>query len=271
MDPQNWHKAIPNSELHVPKDFSIAAENTELIKDANSDLTWSERFWLKPVIDLVDGSLPPPTESLGDRYLLIDISGTSVNSAWDGADHNDVVQFSDLTLDGTGDTWVNQTPQEAYTLSDKDTDNDYRFDGTDWFVKSSGNKEIYFITGEGMTVVFGEHITQTAVDSVKENFTFAVPLDYTSTVSLDLIVIPDATTSTTYDLISTYGGVGEDFDNHSESNATIAISYTVGIFEAIDITSVFTSLAAGDFCGVGVTVDGGANNWNVHGIRLRYK
>jgi len=68
------------------------------------------------VIDLVDCTAPPPTEVLGDRYI-IDNTGGSVDAGWDGASKNDIVEFN-------GTVWIPQTPEEGWVayvdLQDKD-------------------------------------------------------------------------------------------------------------------------------------------------------
>jgi len=58
------------------------------------------------VIDYVDCTAPPPTEVLGDRYILDDTVG-AVNPNWDGADKLDIVEF------GVG-TWAATTPEEGW-------------------------------------------------------------------------------------------------------------------------------------------------------------
>ncbi len=58
------------------------------------------------VIDVVDCTAAPPTEVLGDRYILDNTVG-AVHANWDGAAKADIVQFN-------GVTWDNTTPSEGW-------------------------------------------------------------------------------------------------------------------------------------------------------------
>lgn len=94
-------------------------------------------------------------------------------------------------------------------------------------------------------------------------YTFNVPPDFDSLVSLELIAIPQFTSvASNIDLFSDYGALGELFTTHSEADTTSTFPFTLDTLTAVDISSVFSSLSAGDFCGmffdhkaVGGTVD----------------
>jgi len=58
------------------------------------------------VIDLVDNTAAPPTESTGDRYIL-DFTAGTVDPNWDGAAKGDIVQFD-------GAVWIATTPAEGW-------------------------------------------------------------------------------------------------------------------------------------------------------------
>jgi len=68
-----------------------------------ADLTTLETGYSRrrACIALADATSAPPTEVSGDRYVLI---GSPVDSDWDGAAENDIVQFN-------GTTWDAQTPE----------------------------------------------------------------------------------------------------------------------------------------------------------------
>lgn len=59
------------------------------------------------VINIVDNTAVPPTEVLGERYILDNTAGT-VHANWDGALINDIVEFN-------GTVWVATTPVEGWT------------------------------------------------------------------------------------------------------------------------------------------------------------
>ena len=88
----------------------------------------------RAVIDIVDNTLAPPTETLGDRYIL-DTTPGGVNSNWDGASANDIVEFD-------GSVWTRVTPEEGWVTFVDLQDTDYIFidDGIpQWEIVTSSN------------------------------------------------------------------------------------------------------------------------------------
>jgi hypothetical protein len=105
-------------------------------------------------------------------------------------------------------------------------------------------------------------------------FDFKVPHDFSSLVSLVLVGWPEsgaAGPGKDIDLTSEYGAVGEARNQHSESDTTS--TYDLGstdvIFE-LDISGVFSVLAANDYAGVLVDHNGVGGVVHYLGIRLRY-
>lgn len=92
-------------------------------------------------------------------------------------------------------------------------------------------------------------------------FNFAIPDDFSSLVSIGLIgwstSAGGAGAGKNVDLTSSYGGLGENFAQHSETDLTS--TYDFGTeddkFE-LDLSSVFSSLSATDTCTVNVSHDG---------------
>ena len=77
---------------------------------------------------ITDNTLVPPTENLGDRYILSH-DGGAPNAAWDGASAGDIVEF-----DGTN--WVALTPTTGTFISaDDQSDRLYYWGGSAWEVK----------------------------------------------------------------------------------------------------------------------------------------
>lgn len=120
-----------------------------------------------------------------------------------------------------------------------------------------GTKSITF----PITLFTGQNRGDHRVDSLGATgvgrYNFAVPEDFGSLTSLELIGIPmagAAGASKDIDLFSDYGAVNENFANHSESDTTTLYDFTgdTDLFIPIDLSVVFSSLTAGDFCGVQV-------------------
>lgn len=148
----NVHKYLSNSEIHNPKDFGTANANSALGKGNDGNLVWREDYWTLPVIDLVDGSAPPPSSIDGDRYVIVSTTvGSSVNASWDGASFNDVVQYYGNSATGT---WSSVTPKEGYTLYDKDGDNTLVFNGSDWVPITGGTDDSDLVVDFDKDVLF---------------------------------------------------------------------------------------------------------------------
>lgn len=106
-------------------------------------------------------------------------------------------------------------------------------------------------------------------------FTFRAPFDFGSIVALELIGFADSAggvgAGKDIDLASSYGAVGELKNNHTGSDTTS--TYTIpaqNTLFAINIATLFASLAAGDFCGLLVTHNGVGGTIGYLGIRMRY-
>jgi hypothetical protein len=83
--------------------------------------------WKDSALSYVAGSSTPPTEVLGDRYLL---DGSTPDAAWDGASANDIVEFD-------GASWVATTPTTGTFIAvDDEPTVLYQFGGASWSTKA---------------------------------------------------------------------------------------------------------------------------------------
>jgi hypothetical protein len=85
--------------------------------------------WQNSALDyVVDNTLAPATEVLGDRYILSH-DGGAPNAAWDGASAGDIVEFD-------GSVWVATTPTVGTFISaDDEGDKLYCWGGAAWVAK----------------------------------------------------------------------------------------------------------------------------------------
>jgi hypothetical protein len=109
-------------------------------------------------------------------------------------------------------------------------------------------------------------------------FTFRVPSDFVSLVSLKLqgyISAGAAQNNRDIDLDSDYGGAGEAYNNHSESdpNSTYNLSTYSGKLYEFDISGLFNSpgITAGDTCGLKASHNNLGGVIDYTGIVLKYK
>lgn len=85
---------------------SILAPNTPTILFGGGSGSGGGGVRKAAVIDYVDCTAAPPTESTGDRYILDDTVGT-VHANWDGAAKLDIVEFGTVS-------WAAETPEEGW-------------------------------------------------------------------------------------------------------------------------------------------------------------
>jgi hypothetical protein len=133
-------------------------------------------------------------------------------------------------------------------------------------------RERFFVCETATALSAGSPLRVRAIGSTGNmGFDFAIPNDFASLVSLEVIGIPDASFSNkAIYLTSVYGAVGEAFNTHAETDNTKTFSGTGSQWTAINIASVFTALAAGDLCGVNLNHQTITTSMNYVGVRLRY-
>jgi hypothetical protein len=118
---------------------------------------------------------------------------------------------------------------------------------------------------------FGDYRTKSIGTGGNFQGSFIVPDNFSSLVSLKAIFCPLANfVGATATLTSDYSAEGELYNNHSES-ASPVYSGTASTWGSLDISGVFTALAAGDRCGLRIVI--GATGTTLHflGYELKYK
>ena len=117
----------------------------------------------------------------------------------------------------------------------------------------------------------GDYATHLIAAGGQSFFSFRIPADYKSLTKLVMVGIPNNTQADgPFDLDSQYGKVGEQFDTHSETDLTGTVSTTADQTFELDISSVFSSLEAGDYCGLHLNQNGITGGVHYLGILLQY-
>ncbi|MBU0958340.1 MAG: hypothetical protein KKB31_00185, partial [Nanoarchaeota archaeon] len=132
-------------------------------------------------------------------------------------------------------------------------------------------KEVFFPI-DATDANFGDFRTKSLSSGNALRTNFQVPSDFSTLVSLEIILVPTGTNVVApVDLYSDYGTIEEVYNQHSESLSTTWNLDTADNFYAMNISGVFTNLNAGDFCGI--QIDEGVFGFTTHylGIKLRYK
>ncbi len=129
--------------------------------------------------------------------------------------------------------------------------------------------EVFFT--EDYNTSMGSFRTRSQGASASFQYTFQVPADFGSLIELVAVGIPLANLAgVDIDLFSDYGAAGEPFNNHSESETTATYNFTLNELSEIDISPVYSVLAAGDYCGLEIDHNGIGGTIEYIGIRLRY-
>lgn len=103
------------------------------------------------------------------------------------------------------------------------------------------------------------------------NFVFYIPDDFVALSLLTIDSIPDGTNAAAdIDLISEYGAVGELYNTHTESDLGTLYSYVDNVLFSIDLSVVFSSILAGDRCGVNVDHNNIVTPQDYIGIHMVY-
>jgi hypothetical protein len=187
-----------------------------------------------------------------------------------GASGLEVITFPDgstapVSGAGRGDIRYNDTTKR----------HEVSVDGGPWTpidVGSGASRDVFFNADYGTND--GSYRTRQVGAAGAFRFNFHVPFDFVTLVSLDLVGFPEAGATGSgkdIDLTSEYGAIGELKNNHSESDTTT--TYTIPANDTlftIDLSTVFSVLAAGDFAGVLVDHNGIGGAVDYLGIRLRY-
>uniref|UniRef100_A0A6M3KLA9 Uncharacterized protein n=1 Tax=viral metagenome TaxID=1070528 RepID=A0A6M3KLA9_9ZZZZ len=101
--------------------------------------------------------------------------------------------------------------------------------------------------------------------------TFKVPAAFTTISSVYIWVVPTVTqAAANWDIFSKYGSVGEVYDEHGGTLNVPTYNVTNAVLFRIDISSVLTSLAAGDIVGIEFLVSSANHDAKVLGLLFEY-
>ena len=135
-----------------------------------------------------------------------------------------------------------------------------------WY--SNGVNEHIFVYGEYNTL--GDWATCLLDAAVDECwFTFCVPDHYTATDEIHVIGVSTSNTTIQYDLASDYGANGQNYNAHSESASNVTAAVTASKIKELDVSGVFSTLAAGDYCTLNFGYDS-TSNFHVLGLKFTF-
>lgn len=130
-------------------------------------------------------------------------------------------------------------------------------------------KSRLFLT-EG-TANYGDYRVRSIGATGTGKFSFNVPSDFNTLISLEMIFIPTANISgANIDLSSDYAAKGELSATHSESDTTSTYTATADRISSYSIAQVFSALALGDYCGLTIDHNAIGTTLNYFGVRIEY-
>lgn len=120
---------------------------------------------------------------------------------------------------------------------------------------------------------YGGYLTMqfTAGVSFSGNFSFAIPDDFGSIITIEAVVTATGADALAadIDLASDYAKIDEPTGTHSEVDTT-SPDILQDVWSRVDLAGVFTDLEAGDYCGVTITHNNVAVNCFYLYIHLVY-
>ncbi len=139
--------------------------------------------------------------------------------------------------------------------------------------KSVVTKEFFVWVNETESILIATNGVLIANASETARFEkFIIPHDFTTLVEAVAIIQPAATSTQRFDLIATYGRIGETFNTHNEMDLDIDTAMTVDVMIEIDVSGVLTSLSPGDSVALVLMADATVNipNCIVQCLRIKY-
>jgi len=100
---------------------------------------------------------------------------------------------------------------------------------------------------------------------------FAVPDDFLTLTEAIILVKPQVTdAAANWNIISDYGAPGEDYQNHTETDAATTYNVTLDQLFEVDASGILTGIAVGDYVGIVLVLDDAADDVSVIGFRMKY-
>ena len=118
----------------------------------------------------------------------------------------------------------------------------------------------------------GDYICARLRDADDAGFmTFRCPENFSAITTAAIVVIPKATQAAAdWDIHSDYGAEGEDPQTHNESDTTSTYNVTLDVIFHVDVSSILSSLVAGDYVGLAIYNKNAAHDVYVLGFYMKF-
>ena len=130
-------------------------------------------------------------------------------------------------------------------------------------------KELFFSPNDAKQNV-GSYSVNSVGKKSTTYFSFHIPNDYKKIESINVFFIPLFNeTNDTVEISSTYGSVGEEFDQNQEIEK-ISIDYSRNKLSQVDVKSIYNNLKPNSVCGLKIDHDNIGGTVRYVGIEVRY-
>jgi hypothetical protein len=233
-------------------DYSVGEVTGAAASGANSDIT--SLSGLTTPLSIAQGGTNSGAALSNDR-VMVSSAGTVIESA--------TITTTELGL-----------LNGIVSVSTGGADND-KFVTQGYVDDAVGPTKELFFAGTDYNANVGNIRTRVVVGTGGQRFTFAIPSDFVSLSSVNLIGIISAGAagaSKNIDLSSDYGAIGEAYNLHSESDTATTYDFTgkANQYAAIDLSVVLSSLSANDYVGIFVDHNSIGGDIDYVGIKLVY-
>lgn len=195
------------------------------------------------------------------------VKNVFAESAAPGVNDDDTQDFS------PGSAWVDTTNDNVYVCTDASTGaaNWEQINGTG---SGSATMEIFYPNIVGTTLNrTGDFGGRNVGGNGDLRFSWRVPHNFSSLTDIALVCIPAITVGSPgvdIDYFSDYGPTGGAFNANSESDTSNREIVTANQIQEFDVSSVYSSLSANQYCGLLASHNAIGGNILYLGMRLRY-
>jgi len=211
------------------------------------------------------------SDVIAHQVIGAGISDVTTNYLYDADGPAKNAPFVMNTGDGGTTRWV--AAVSRFTQTGPDAADGSRFISNAEIIKLANLSTIKekFFSPNNDIANFDDYSVRTAGSTAQSYFTFLIPEDFVSLVSLDIILFITSTIGPVdIDLISSYALVGQDRLFNAETDTATTYNFTASEISEIDASVVFSSLVGGHICGLHIDHNAIGGTAKYLGLKMRY-
>lgn len=145
-----------------------------------------------------------------------------------------------------GSMWIDISTNKVYSCVDASTG------AALWsWVNSIAEANMIINPGSNNSITNAPYATAAAITNGSAYYSFHIPADFTSLISVEVFCIPASTSATLdIDILVNYAAAGELFNANSATDTTSTYDFTASTIFQFNITSLLSGVSADDMVGV---------------------